>query len=166
MILLHNIGYIPNNSNYNTPNQILMCKEQLSFDGVYQNVWTNRHVLKFRQHKTILFVMGDTVGSDNAFDTAMPLERFCNWDQIMNLVINYNCELGWHTWSHKNLTLLEDDEVLKEITPPFPMKYFAYPYGNVNSRVETIVRSIGCYEDAWSVNQGTGAQFQRNRKYL
>ena len=165
MRLLHNIGHVSHNSNYNTPFQVRQCWEPLSFDGVYLNVWAHRELLLKRDHKTVLFVMGDTVGKDNSFDSAMPLELYCNWDQIMDLVINYNCELGWHTWKHQNLTLLRDEEVKKEVTPPIPMKHFAYPYGNVDARVAKIVQDAG-FESAWSVFQGDGSQFQKNRKYL
>jgi peptidoglycan/xylan/chitin deacetylase (PgdA/CDA1 family) len=171
MILLHNIGVVNSKdpsilSNYNAPDEVLNAKEQLSFDGVYLNVWENRHLLAHRTYKPFLFVMGNFVGLDNSFDVGMPREKYCDWNQIMDLVINYNCELGWHTWTHRNLCDLNDDQIIKEVTPPFPMKYFAYPYGNVDERVERIVRSIGCYSEAFSVTQGNNNQFQRKRRYL
>lgn len=165
MLILHNIG--PKwNANYNTPEEVARTTERLSFDGVYENVWKNRELLKGRKGaKTILFVMGKYVGGDNSFDAPMPLEKYCDWNQIMDLVIHYNCELGWHTWTHPNLTLLTDERLIQEITPPFPMKHFAYPYGNLNDRVVSAVARAG-YEEAWSVNEGNGLQLQRLRRYL
>lgn len=170
MKLLHNIRSIHHDnpsvrSNYNSPNEVLRATEQLSFDGIYLNVWENRHLLAHRTYKPFLFVMGNFVGLDNSFDTGMPPEKYCDWNQIMDLVTNYNCELGWHSWTHRNLCTLKDEQIIKEITPPFPMKYFAYPYGNVDERVARLVENAG-YEDAWSVHQGNGQRFQRNRQYL
>ncbi len=166
MKLLHNVGYVPNNSNYNTPHQIINCDEQLSFDGIYQNVWTHRNQILPRKVKTILFIMGRYVGKDNYFDSGdMPLERLCDWNQIMDLVTNYNCELGWHTWSHRDLTTLSTKEIIEEIIPPFPMKHFAYPYGKFNDRIIDFVKEAG-YEFAWSVDQGDDSRFQRKRSYL
>jgi peptidoglycan/xylan/chitin deacetylase (PgdA/CDA1 family) len=166
MILLHNVG-THQHSNYNTRDQIKNCKEQLSFDGVYLNVWENRDLLLNRSMPTILFVMGDHVGGDNTFDrvNGVPYERYCTWDQIMDLKINFDCELGWHTWSHRNLTNLSYDEIVRECMPPFPMDYFSYPYGDLNENVERSVKSVG-YKKAYSVHQGNGTQFQKKRYYL
>ncbi len=165
MLILHNIG-LKLNSNYSTPEQVAATNERLSFDGVYENVWRHQHLLaKKRAGPTILFIMGKYVGGDNSFDAPMPPEKYCDWNQIMDLVIKYGCELGWHTWTHPNLTLLTDERLIQEITPPFPMKHFAYPYGNLNGRVVAAVEKAG-YQEAWSVNEGDGTVFQRHRRYL
>lgn len=164
MILLHNVG--PRiNSNYNTPEEILRCSEPLSFDGIYRNVWLHREILKPKLPGAILFYMGNYVGKDNSFDTGQYLEEYCNWNELMDLVVNYGCKLGFHTWSHKPLNALSNEEVMKEITPPFPCHYFAYPGGVVDSRVASLVQEAG-YKEAWSVTQGDGSQFQRRRRYL
>jgi peptidoglycan/xylan/chitin deacetylase (PgdA/CDA1 family) len=44
--------------------------------------------------------------------------------------------------------------MIKEITPPFPMDYFAYPYGRFNQVVVDIVKQAG-FKEAWSVTQGS-----------
>lgn len=166
MRLLHNIGTF-HHSNYNTREHVAACQEQLSFDGIYLNVWENRDLLLNRKEKTILFVMGNYIGEDNKFDmhNGLPFERYCNWYQLLTLERSYNCELAWHTYSHQDLTKLTDQEVLDEITPPFPMRFLAYPYGAVNERVASLAASVG-YEAAYSVNQGNGSPFQLNRRYL
>ncbi len=171
MILLHNIGPKPSGpaaGNYNPREQIEQAIEKdlhLSFDGIYLNVWENRDILLKCKKKPILFVMGGYVGGDNSFDRPMPFEKYCDWNQIMDLVINFNCELGWHTWTHQQLINQTDDQVRYELKPPFPMKYFAYPYGNLDFRIETMVRSAG-YEEAFSVFQGHGGRMARKREYL
>lgn len=164
MYLFHNIGKRIN-SNYNLLSEVLACAAQgpISFDGVYRNVYENRECLKGLD--VTMFIMGDYVGKDNSFDTGQPYEKLCSWDELIDLHMNYGFKFGWHSWSHRNLTLLSNEEVLKECTPPFPMDYFAYPYGDVDDRVADIVLALD-YKDAWSVTQGTGIRFQRNRKYF
>jgi peptidoglycan/xylan/chitin deacetylase (PgdA/CDA1 family) len=164
MILLHNVG--PKlNANYTTAEEILRCKEQISFDGVYYNVWVHRHILKPKLVGAILFVMGDFVGKDNSFDKGQYLEAYCGWNEIMDLVTNFGCVLGYHSKTHRNLLDLSDEEVLAEVMPPFPSNVFAYPYGSVDERVARIVKECG-YQAAWSVHQGDGSQFQKKRRYL
>lgn len=167
MKLLHNIGISPSPlphiaSNYNTREQILACNEPLSFDGVYLNVYENRDVLVGKD--VTLFVTGDYVGGDNTFDIGMPFERFCTWKQIEELV-EMGCKLGWHSWSHRDLTAISHHELKKEVTPPFPMKYFAYPYGRYTDEVVDAVRDAG-FECAWSVTQGNDNTLTLKRTYL
>lgn len=162
MILCHNIGE-RHNSNYNNRNEIAACPFSLSFDGIYRNVFFNQDVLRGKD--VTLFVMGNYVGKDNSFDVGQKPEKYCTWEEIDYLVEQYGFHLGWHTWSHPDLTQLSDEQVIKEITPPRPMKYFAYPYGNVDERVAKLVEESG-YEAAWSVTQGDGSQFQKRRQYL
>lgn len=168
MILLHNIGPSPSDdpsikSNYNTIEEILAYTEPLSFDGVYTSVYDNKHNWMLRD--VTLFVTGDYFGKDNSFDKGMPAERFCTWEQICELARVYNCKIGWHTWSHRDLTKLSYEEIVKEVTPPHPMRYFAYPHGKYNDQVVKAVKEAG-FKDAWSVTQGDGEQFKRNRKYI
>lgn len=163
--LLHNVGYTPNNENYNTPEEINKAAnagDRLTFDGVYANVFA--YADKLDLHGSILFVSGYQ-GQLNSFDVGMPREHFATWDQIIELCRLHGVTLGWHTWTHSNLTRMSDKALLAEITPPFPMKYFAYPYGAHNKRVREAVEAAG-YEEAFSVTQGNNTQFQRLRAYL
>lgn len=152
--LAHNIG-TENHSNYNTLEQILACQEPIGFDGIYKNVYENRHHLK--EKSGILFVMGDYVGKDNQFDLAYvpKLEQYCNWDELIELLADLpNFKIGWHTWSHPDLTTLNREQIMKEITPPFQMETFAYPYGRYNDLVVECVKEAG-YKAAFSVTQGS-----------
>lgn len=161
MILLHNVG--PKiNSNYNTLEEILSSEGKLSFDGVYRNVFDSFEA--FKERDITLFVMGNYIGKDNSFDVGMPLERLCTMNEIMLMASN-GAKIGWHTWSHRDLTKLSDEELEKEVTPIFPMKYFAYPYGKFNDMVIEAVKKAG-FEEAWSVTEGDDSQFQRLRRYL
>ncbi len=164
MKLAHNIG-IENHSNYHTREQILDCYEPIGFDGIYLNVYENQDVLEGK--KGIFFVMGDYVGEDNEFDldNVPKLEKYCTWKQIHEMVDTYDFEMGWHTWSHPDLTKLSKEDIMEEITPPFPMKYFAHPYGKFNQLVIDCVKEAG-YEKAWSVTQGNDNQYSLYRDYI
>jgi hypothetical protein len=168
MKLLHNIAESPSRlphikANYNTREQVAACDEPLSFDGIYKNVHDNMDVLIGKD--VLLFVVGDTVGGDNSFDEGMPLEVYCDWNEIMEIVLECKAKLGWHTWSHPDLTTLTYEEIIKEITPPFPMDDFAYPYGKFNDDCIKAVKEVG-FKRAWSVTQGNDGQFTLLRQYL
>lgn len=169
--LAHNIGNIPH-SNYNTREQIAACTDPIGFDGIYYNVYENRDVLKDKTG--ILFVMGDYVGKDNFFDlhNVPQLEKYCTWSEIAEIVHDLpHFSIGWHTWSHPDLTTLSFDEIMREVTPPFEMDTFAYPYGRYNQLVVDCVKRAG-YKQAYSVTQGTkdpndpDANFKIFRDYI
>lgn len=165
MKLLHNIGDI-RHSNYNTREQILACNEPLGFDGIYKNVFENKDILVGKD--VYLFVMGDYIGKDNTFDLAhVPkLEEYCSLYELYILWKDYGCKLGWHTWSHPDLTTLSEDEIRKELTcPEIFREYLAYPYGRYDERVVRIAKEMG-FKEAWSVTQGTDEPFKRVRTYL
>lgn len=153
MKLAHNIG-IHKHSNYHTREEIAACHDEIGFDGIYLNVYENRDVLAGKSG--IMFVMGNYLGRDNSFDLQYvpALERYCTLEQIQQICNEYNFEIGWHTWNHPDLTKVSRQQLIQEITPPFPCRYFAYPYGAYNNEVVQAVKNAG-YERAWSVRQGT-----------
>lgn len=151
MVIFHSISTQKLSSNYNLPEEVESSTEPISFDGVYYNVYLNQSRLEGKD--VTLFITGDYVGLDNSFDTGEPFEKFCDWNQIMDLVSIYRAKLGWHTWSHRDLTLLDDAELLYEVTPPFPMDFIAYPYGSFDERVIAAAKAAG-FKKAYSVTQG------------
>lgn len=163
MRLAHNIG-TEKHSNYHTREQILACDEPIGFDGVYLNVFENQDVLEGKSG--IMFVMGNEMGKDNTFDLehVPKLERYCTLSQVKQLCSLYNFEIGWHTWSHRDLTKLSDRDIIKEITAPFPTKYLRYPYGEYDDRVVALVKAAG-YEKAYSVTQGVRNEFAEDADY-
>lgn len=169
--LLHNITDGINHPNYNSFDEVWNCTDTLTFDGIYKNVLENFRAVGYsselNRNTPIFFVMGDYVGKDNTFDlpNVPKLEKYCNWFEVGWLVGKVGGELGWHTWSHPDLTTLTKEEIIKEITPPFPMKYFAYPYGKYNELVKQCVKEVG-YEKAFSVFQTDGDDFSIPRPYL
>jgi peptidoglycan/xylan/chitin deacetylase (PgdA/CDA1 family) len=95
------------------------------------------------------------MGGDNSFDLEYvpKLEKYCSWEQVEEMCAKYNFKIGWHTWNHPDLTKLSEDEIMKEVTPPYQMDLFAYPYGNYNNLVIECVKKAG-FKFAWSVTQG------------
>lgn len=162
--LAHNIG-TENHPNYNTREQIIECNDEIGFDGIYRNIYENQDVLKGK--KGIFFVMGNYIGKDNSFDlpNVPKLEQYCSLQELNELCQKYDFEVGWHTYSHPDLTKLTKEEIMKEITPPFPMKYFAYPYGRYNDLVIECVKEAG-YEKAYSVIETDGTQWTIPRPYI
>lgn len=139
------------------------CPDQLTFDGLYTNVWENRDILKGRN--CIMFVVGDVIGKDNSFDTGMPHETYCTYEQLQDLK-NDGHILAWHTWSHPDLTTLTEEQIRKELTAPAEfMTELAYPYGRYNDLVKKIAKEMG-YTRAWSVTQGNDDQFSLYRAYV
>jgi peptidoglycan/xylan/chitin deacetylase (PgdA/CDA1 family) len=149
--------------NYDTVEEIAAQTEPLGIDGIYEDVWENREVLQGKDF--YLFVVGDTIGGDNSFDTGQPLSKFCTNEQILDLV-DLGGKLAWHTWSHRDLTKLTEEEIKKELESPLDFrKYLAYPYGKYDDRVIRIAKEMG-YLDAWSVTQGTGEPYKQKRSYI
>lgn len=162
MILLHHIGDRPYPV-YTAPEIIEKIDEPISFDGVYKSVYEHRELLRNKQ--VILFITGAYVGGNNAWDNGAPLyEEFCDWNEIMTLV-NMGCKFGWHTWSHKDLTKLDYNTLLYEVTPPFPMEVFAYPYGIFNEQVIQAVKEAG-FKKAYTVYDGDDSDYQRTRRMI
>jgi len=160
--LFHNIGN-DKHGNYHTPEQIKQCKGNLTFDGIYLNVYEQRHLLKDRN--PILYFMGDYIGKDNKFDqknNQPPLERYCTMEQLKEME-SMGCILGWHTWSHPWLTGLTDFELKKEVTPVFPMDYFCYPYGDFDARVIEAVKEAG-FKYAHTCTRGDNSPYQMTRR--
>ncbi len=156
--LIHSIGE-GEHSNLNTIEEAQGKK--LTADGVYKSIYENREKLR----GTILFIMGDYVGTDNSFDEGKHyLEEFCTWQELYDLRDNYNCELAWHTKSHRDLTKLSQEELEEEIKPRVPMDKFAYPYGKFNDDVIKVVKKY--FKEAYSVTDGDDSQYQRLRKYV
>ena len=152
MRLAHNIGN-EKHSNYHTREEILACKEPIGFDGVYRNVYENQDVLEGKSG--IMFVVGNHLGGTNECDLAnVPkVEHYCTLDEVKELCNLYAFEIGWHTWSHRNLCTLSEKEIVQEITAPFETKYLRYPYGEYCDKVIGCVKRAG-YEKAYSVTQG------------
>lgn len=121
----------------------------ITFDGVYENVHQFAlPILKKWGYPFELFVTGNYLGSDNAFDVAEPPARFCTLDQIDELVA-HGGRVQWHTATHRGLAGLTQFELQSELTVPEALRqrftsphlrWLAYPNGNHSDEVVEAVQ--------------------------
>ncbi len=167
MILCHRIGQ-KWSSNWNYIYEIQASEGPISFDGIYSELLF--HLDELAGKDIILFPMGQYAGGTNAFDVGEMPGSYLTWSQVKYVANRLNARIGYHTWSHRDLTKLPDAEVLAEILPPveweLPLDYFAYPNGRVDARVAKLVQEAG-YKEAWAAGPyGDGSQYQRRRNYI
>ncbi|XAH22977.1 glycosyltransferase [Xylophilus sp. GW821-FHT01B05] len=143
----------------------------ISFDGVYENVYQFAFpLLKKWGYPFELFVTGNYLGGDNAFDAVEPLAKFCTVPQLQAMA-EHGGRLQWHTASHQRLAGLGDSALAEELTVPEALKqqfpsphfdWFAYPHGDHAPSVVDMVRAR--YKGALSCVAGDDSdRYQLNR---
>jgi GT2 family glycosyltransferase len=144
----------------------------ITFDGVYENVYRFAFpILKEFGYCFELFVVGDHIGGDNAFDTIEPLARFCTVEQLREMTTRGGI-VEWHTASHRKMSGLGETELDAEIRVPAALReqlpgpanfrWFAYPHGDHDEQAVTLVRQH--FDGAISVDAGsTSDRYQYNR---
>ena len=169
MIICHSISndsQYADNTNFNTQKEVFESEGPISFDGVYKNIWKHRSAYLGRGG--IIFIVGDWIGKDNSVDVekhGQPLLEMAGREEIGGLV-TLGFELGWHTWSHPDLTQCSEKEILQELACDGGYKkHFAYPYGKHDERVRRLVELVG-FENAWVLGNGDNSQFQRRRWHI
>lgn len=110
----------------------------ITFDGVYKDIWKYAvPILQYFGYPFELFIIGQTIGKDNAFDTVEPLTEFADVETLRKMVAAGG-RLQWHSWSHARLTGVTEPSVFeKELTAPEELRqlcpngfnWYAYPHG-------------------------------------
>lgn len=122
----------------------------ITFDGIYANVADIAlPILKKWGYPFELFVVGDLIGQENSFDQHVePPCFFADQPQIQAL-IDIGGRVQWHTAKHARLSGLSQDALAQEIMVPDGLKtrypaphfeWFAYPHGEHDAAVETMVK--------------------------
>lgn len=98
-------------------------------------------------------------------ENAMTAEReFLNWEEIKEMS-KCGIDFGSHTLTHPNLTLLNKDELKREVLDSRKIlekilgreiRSFAYPYGSYNDRIKEMVKESN-YSYARSGSEGFNA---------
>lgn len=126
----------------------------ITFDGVYKEIWKYAvPILRHFGYPFELFVIGGTIGKDNAFDTVEPLTEFADLETLKKMV-TAGGRLQWHSWSHARLAGTTDLNIFeKELTVPAELqqldpqcfKWYAYPHGERDDlyRSQVTSRFIG-----------------------
>lgn len=151
------------NPNFNTLSEILAYQGPISFDGIYESVYTHYKALKGKD--VTFFFSGKYVGEDNQFDvhTGQPLTRFCDYDQIREMADYLGARLGYHGWAHRRCVGLTRDELVAELSPPQCLRiwtatrgqhlWLAWPYGDFDDEAIRVAKWLG-YDGAYSCMQG------------
>lgn len=110
----------------------------ITFDGVYKDIWKYAvPILRHFGYPFELFIIGGTIGKDNAFDTVEPLTEFADYETLTKMV-RAGGRLQWHSWSHARLAGTTDLNIFeKELAVPAELqeldpqgfKWYAYPHG-------------------------------------
>ncbi len=125
----------------------------ITFDDGFQNNYVHAFpcLVQYGFPATIFAIAG-RVGTDNDWlgqPGSIPRLPLLSWKEMEEMSRN-GIEFGAHTISHRPLTLLPpseaDDEIresqrLLEERLQKPIRYFAYPYGSVDSRLKQVVGS-------------------------
>lgn len=130
----------------------------MTFDDALLNVYERAlPVLQRFGFTATVYVITDFVGTSNQWESppgGLGRQQTMEWDQLHSLV-EAGWEIGAHTRTHPSLRLLGEDELKNEISGSrshleqrlgIHVTSFAYPYGLVDDRSQTIVRAQ--YESA------------------
>ncbi|MEO8364606.1 MAG: glycosyltransferase [Pseudoxanthomonas sp.] len=111
----------------------------ITFDGVYENVYRYAFpILKKWGYPFELFVIGDHIGGDNAFDSDEPLIRFAGIEDLVEMTA-HGGRVQWHTRSHSRLASNDPLQLAHELSiepalldrlPAPNFDWFAYPHGD------------------------------------
>ena len=105
----------------------------------YNNAWP---ILKKREIPFILFVSTREVGSFN----------YMNWDQIRELHLSENVEIGNHSHSHEYLVDENSDFIKSDIIKSINIfkqnlgknsEFFSYPFGEYSLEFKKIIKDLG-----------------------
>jgi peptidoglycan/xylan/chitin deacetylase (PgdA/CDA1 family) len=95
--------------------------------------------------------------------------RTIQYPNLVRQMYNDGHQIGIHTWAHRSLTTLTNDEIVAEIMYTARAirdvigvmpNYFRPPFGDIDPRVRAVLRAMGMQiilwnrdtEDAWSLN--------------
>lgn len=148
-----------------------LAQAVITFDGVYKNVWTYAvPILQHFGYPFELFIIGQTIGKDNSFDTVEPHAEFADIETLQKMV-KAGGRLQWHSWSHARLAGTTDLAVYqKELAVPEELrhlcpegfKWYAYPHGERDSVYRAQVESR--FSGALACDDGNNAdRYDLNR---
>jgi peptidoglycan/xylan/chitin deacetylase (PgdA/CDA1 family) len=112
----------------------------LTFDDGSSGQYTVRSMLARHSMRATFYINSGTVGAPGIM----------TWDEISNLAADGN-EIGGHTLDHIKLTSVSAREARRQIAHDrrallargFTVTNFAYPFGDYNARIASIVRKCG-----------------------
>jgi polysaccharide pyruvyl transferase WcaK-like protein/peptidoglycan/xylan/chitin deacetylase (PgdA/CDA1 family) len=133
----------------NGERQILKPSIILTFDDGYKDILKMKRFLKSNNIKPALFVLSDP---QNANEKELGTKRPHLTKRDIHSLIKHGWEIGSHTNTHPNLSLLSPAELNEEVIKSklklenelnIPIKYFAYPRGKYSEQVVKFVKKAG-----------------------
>lgn len=115
-------------------------------DGPSKHTWSIVDTLSQHQARATFFLLGSRVDTHQS--------------AIDNVLANHN-EIASHSYSHKNMTKLSEQEIIDQIRPvdaamqeqhDYTPALFRVPYGAKNETVEAILKAEGKPIIGWSVD--------------
>jgi len=137
----------------------------LTFDDGYLDNFENAlPVLEDLNIPATFFIVASLVGRSNAWmrREGYPERRLMDWPQLKEIASRPGFNIGSHTLTHPHLPLLQDGELEREVLGSrllledrlgIEIRHFAYPYGEMDERVERVV-GASHYESACSTRSG------------
>jgi len=137
----------------------------LTFDDAYDDLYDELLPLISRfKLKPLVFVVADLIGKTNAWDSRIGLRErsLLTLEQMLEMQ-RAGVTFGSHSLMHPMVTSLSDDDLRRELRDSklkledllgTEVKWFAYPYGDVNRRVRVAVQEVG-YKAAVTTDAGS-----------
>ena len=124
--------------------------------------------------KAIIFLIVDYIGQMNTWDIAIlgKRHRHLSWDQILKMK-NHGIEFGSHGMTHRNLTILTDQEIEYELNESKmilekklgPIKYISYPFNRTNQFIINKTKAAG-YEYGFGGNGSSDFLIKKEAVYI
>ena len=105
----------------------------ITFDDGRKNILDALRILKKNKWPFYVFLVGNNIGTSDEFFAES------DFDEIKKL----GGFLGWHTWSHPDLTTLSEAKIKHELTNPYGLDTLAYPCWKNNETVRKIAKKLG-----------------------
>ena len=127
-------------------------KFMITFDDGFFDLYEHAYpVLKKQNFKAIIYVLAEKEKSEWAKALELPAFKLLSWDLIKELS-NNGIEIGSHTCTHPDLSLLTEKEMEREIIRSKeiiedkigkPVRHFCYPFGRFNLKTKKILKQAG-----------------------
>lgn len=126
----------------------------LTFDDGFESLFENvLPILNKLDYRATVFINTGFMGKKNSWDVNLcNLEKkHMNWDKI-EILLDNKWTIGSHSHLHRDYTKISKNEIEEDIGKSideikknlgFYPKYFSYPFGRTNKKIEDIVKKSG-----------------------
>ena len=105
----------------------------ITFDDGRRNILDVLPILKKNKWPFYVFVVGNNIGASDEFLS----------EADFDIIKKSGGFIGWHTWSHPDLTKLSKHKIRHELKNPYGLDVLAYPCWRNNRAVVNVAKSLG-----------------------